>query len=162
MGQSLLKIVKVESNEHLEQVKKLILEYVSWLGIDLSFQGFDEEFAQLPGRYAPPDGRLLLVLYDNHPAGCVGLRAMGAGICEIKRMYVRPAFRGKGIGWALANTIIKEAKKIGYTRIRLDTGDIMEGAKSLYCSLGFKEIEPYYDVPDEFRPRMTFMELFLK
>lgn len=158
----MIKIVQVQSDDELQQVKKLILEYVSWLGVDLSFQGFDEEFAQLPGRYAPPEGTLLLALFDQHPAGCVGLRRIDAGVCEIKRMYVRPEYRGKGIGWALANGIIEEARKRGYTRMLLDTGDIMEGARSLYCSLGFQEIQPYYDVPDEFLPHMTFMELHLK
>lgn len=158
----MIRIIQVQTEEELQQVKKLILEYVSWLGVDLSFQGFDEEFAQLPGRYAPPDGQLLLAHFDKYPAGCVGLRKIDEGVCEIKRMFVRPEYRGKGIGWALANRVIDAARKLGYTRMYLDTGDIMEGAKSLYCSLGFHEIEPYYDVPDEYRPRMIFMELHLK
>jgi len=158
----MITVIGVESGENLEHVRNMILEYVSWLGVDLSFQGFEEEFAQLPGRYAPPEGRLLMALYDQQPAGCVGLRKFDTGVCEIKRMFVRPQFRGKGIGWALANRVIEESRKIGYHRMLLDTGDIMEGTRSLYCSLGFQEIQPYYDVPDEYRPRMTFMELHLK
>jgi GNAT superfamily N-acetyltransferase len=140
----------------LEQVRKLFVEYEQDLPFDLSFQDFARELEELPGRYARPTGCLLLAIWAQELAGCVALRQIGERTCEMKRLYVRPAFRGKGIGRALARAIIEEARRIGYKRMRLDT--VLEPAKSLYRSLGFREILPYQHVPIE---GVVFMELEL-
>lgn len=137
------KVVLVETEVKLTQVRALFKEYATSLGFDLSFQNFDKEFSELPGDYAPPDGSLLLVLENGEAVGCAGLRKFGPGICEMKRMYVREKYRRKGMGRKLALGVIKEANKIGYHEIRLDTVPWMKEAIALYLSLGFKEIKPY-------------------
>jgi GNAT superfamily N-acetyltransferase len=142
--------------EDLDVVKELFREYEASLPFDLSFQNFEQELAGLPGRYAPPSGRLLLARRDGAFVGCVALRQIGDGVCEMKRLFVQPAFQGKGIGKALAQAIIEEARRIGYKRMRLDT--VLEPAKSLYRSLGFREISPYQHVPVA---GVVFMELEL-
>ncbi len=154
-------VVPVSTPIEVGQVKELILEYVAWLKLDLDFQGFAEEIAGLPGKYAAPEGRLLLALVKGRPAGCGALRRLDGETCEMKRLYVRPAYRGLGIGRALAQALIAEARAIGYRRVRLDTGDWMVEAPALYHALGFRPIEPYYPVPDDLRPHITFMELDL-
>ena len=139
----MIKIVLVETELQLTEVRMLFKEYVTSLGFDLSFQNFEKEFADLPGDYASPDGRLLLALENDEAVGCVGLRKFGPGICEMKRMYVREKYRGKGIGRKLALAVIEEAKKIGYHEMRLDTVPWMKEAIALYWSLGFIEVKPY-------------------
>ena len=133
-------------------------EYSESLNFDLYFQNFDTEYADLPGEYAPPDGRLLLALYNTKIAGCVALKKLETSICEMKRLYVRPEFRSKGIGRNLAIAIIDEARKIGYKAMRLDTIPSMKQATALYKSLGFKKIAPYRYNPIE---GAMYMELNL-
>lgn len=142
--------------EELQVVRTLFREYEASLPFDLSFQNFEEELRTLPGRYAPPGGRMLMARHNDTFVGCVALRQIGDGMCEMKRLFVQPAHRGNGIGKALAQAIIEEARRIGYKRMRLDTA--FEPARSLYRSLGFREIPPYQYVPVE---GVTFMELEL-
>lgn len=139
----MLKITLAESDEHLKEIRTLFKEYTDSLGFDLSFQNFDKEFTELPGKYAFPDGRLLLAIFDEKIAGCVGLRKFDKDICEMKRLYVRPEFRRKGIGKALSITIINMAREIGYSAMRLDTVPWMTEAIALYHSLGFIHIPAY-------------------
>jgi GNAT superfamily N-acetyltransferase len=124
-------------------VRELFREYVDALGVDLSFQGFDDEVAALPGDYAPPRGALLVAVDGSETAGCVALRPLDAAACELKRLYVRPAYRARGLGRALSLAAIAEARRLGYARMRLDTLPSMGAARRLYASLGFREIEPY-------------------
>ena len=131
-------------------VRELFEEYADSLGFDLCFQGFDQELATLPGLYAPPSGRLLLARLEGRPVGCVGLRALEHGICELKRLYVRPAARGGGAGTLLTDAVIAEARAEGYERMRLDTiAPIMERAVAGYRRRGFVEIPPYAENPIE-------------
>ena len=139
-------------------VRSLFEEYAASLDTDLCFQGFAEELAGLPGDYAPPSGRLLLALKDGQTAGCIALRPLNTGVCEMKRLYVRPAFRAHGIGRALVDRLIHEARSAGYQHLRLDTLPSMTGAQALYRRLGFREIAPYYDSPVE---GTVFLELQL-
>src|SRR5258708_31301403 len=117
---SLTEIIRAHSADDIEHARKLFREYEAWLEIDLCFQNFEKELAELPGEYAPPDGRLLLAMDDDRVAGCIALRKIGDGVCEMKRLYVRAEFRGRGFGRKLVEAIISEARKIGYERIRLD------------------------------------------
>lgn len=151
----MLNLVHAETGEHIEHIHKLFVEYAASLGFDLYFQDFDNELAGLPGDYAPPDGRLILGLQGGEVVGCVALRKAAEGICEMKRLYVRPEFRGKGYGRALAVAVVDEARKIGYQRMRLDTVASMTEAIGLYRSLGFQPTEPYRYNPLE---RCMFME----
>lgn len=155
----MLQIVHARTMQEIENVRKLFLEYQRWLGHDLTFQHFDTELAELPGKYAPPTGCLLLAVYENKPIGCVALRKLKESICEMKRLFVRTEHRNLGAGRALVEAIISEAKKLGYAKMRLDTLPSMQRAITLYKSLGFKEIESYYDTPIE---GTVFMELDLK
>ncbi len=133
---------------HIAQARELFLEYAQSLGFSLCFQNFDKELAALPGDYAPPAGRLLLAEYEDQLAGCVALHKLDSGICEMKRLYLRPKFRGQGIGRLLAERIITEARHIGYERMRLDTVEpVMKDAVKMYRKLGFKEIAPYCTNP---------------
>src|ERR1051326_4509938 len=137
-------IFQAEAPGQISTARELFLEYAQSLGFSLCFQNFDQELAGLPGDYAPPDGRLLLVQYNNQLAGCVALHELADGICEMKRLYLRPQFRGKGLGRALADHIIAEARQIGYLRMRLDTVEpVMKDAVAMYRRIGFREIAPY-------------------
>jgi len=132
----------------IEEARTLFLEYANSLNFSLCFQSFDEELQTLPGAYAPPDGRLLLAQGNGKTAGCVALRKIETDICEMRRLYVRPGYRGTGLGKKLVEELIVEARKIGYTRMRLDTvGESMKDAVALYRRLGFKDIAPYREYP---------------
>ena len=133
--------------DELRTVRALLREYEAELGIDLGFQGFEQEVADLPGDYAVPRGALLLAEVDGAVAGCVALRPLEGDACEMKRLYARPAFRGRGVGRTLAAAVIAEARRIGYARMRLDTLPVMTEAHVLYERLGFADIAPYRDNP---------------
>jgi len=163
----MLRIISAESDDHVTQVAVLFREYARSLGVDLGFQNFERELAALPGDYAPPSGRLFLAVTSESPAppssqtgaysasatsselsastvaGCIGLRKIDAEICEMKRLYVRPRFRGHGAGRALVDAVINVAREIGYQRMRLDTLPQMADAQRLYRARGFYEIPPY-------------------
>jgi putative acetyltransferase len=137
-------LVQAESPAQIAQARELFLEYAQSLGFSLCFQNFDKELAELPGGYTPPDGRLLLAECEGELVGCVALHKLGPGICEMKRLYLRPQFRGKGLGRMLAERIIAEARQIGYQGMRLDTVEpVMKDAVAMYYQLGFKPIAPY-------------------
>jgi ribosomal protein S18 acetylase RimI-like enzyme len=155
-------ISPIESQQDLKDTIFLFEQYAKSLGIDLSFQDFETEMASMPGKYASPNGCLLLARSENTgtTVGCVGLRQLGSnGVCEMKRLYVDPKGRGLGVGKALATAVIQEAKRSGYHCIRLDTLPSMASARALYKSLGFVEIDPYYDTPIE---GTIFLELSLR
>lgn len=156
----MLEMAQASTAEDIAVVRELLLEYANWLEFNLCFQGFDEELRMLPGKYAPPPGRLLLAFWDGSVAGVGALRQTELpGTCEMKRLYVRPAFRGHAIGRALTEKLIAEAGEIGYQRMRLDTvPGKMDRAIELYRQLGFREIAPYYATPVE---HTLFMELAL-
>ena len=152
-------IFEATTDKHVEAARTLFEEYAASLGFSLCFQNFDQELKNLPGDYALPDGRLLLAVEDDQLAGCIALRKLSDGVCEMKRLFVRPAHRATGLGRVLAETIIDEARKLGYTHMRLDTiPGKMDRAISLYQSIGFVEIGPYYQNPVE---GAKFMELKL-
>ncbi|HTC49257.1 MAG TPA: GNAT family N-acetyltransferase [Candidatus Aquilonibacter sp.] len=141
-------VAQAESSSQIAQVRELFLEYAQSLGFSLCFQNFDKELAGLPGDYLPPKGRLLLAEYEGNLAGCVALHALAPTICEMKRLYLRPQFRGKRLGRILAERIIAEARQIGYLRMRLDTvAPVMKDAVAMYQKLGFEEIPPYCTNP---------------
>lgn len=143
-----IRITEATGTEDVAAVRALFREYQDSIGVDLCFQGFDRELAGLPGDYAPPSGRLLLARdFAGVSAGCVALRPLGDDGCEMKRLYVAATHRGTGLGRRLAETVIAEARALGYRRMCLDTLPTMTEAAALYVSLGFREIEPYYENP---------------
>ncbi|MCU1297343.1 MAG: ysnE [Acidobacteriaceae bacterium] len=143
-------IRSAESSADIASLRDLFLEYANSLGFSLCFQSFDQELASLPGVYASPNGRLLLAEIHGEVAGCVALHQLDEEICEIKRLYVRPQFRGKRLGRSLAEHVISEARAIGYKRVRLDTLEpTMKAAVGLYFTLGFREIALYSENPIE-------------
>ena len=155
-----MNVIQAKSKKEIQEARSLLEEYAAWLEISLCFQNFDQELAELPGDYAPPDGRLLLAFEDDQLAGCVALRKLRASSCEMKRLFLRPEFRGRGLGRALVEKIVDEARQIGYTQMCLDTlPGSMDQAIALYSSIGFKEIEPYYNNPVA---GAKFMELRLE
>jgi len=165
-------ILTPHTAEHLEQTRALMRAFVAWhrarhvedLGlIDAYFDAdaFEEELEELPGDYAEPAGALLLAHAEGLPAGCVALRRLDAHACEMKRMFVYPQFHGQGIGRALGRAILLEARRAGYSTIRLDTSVRQIEAQRLYASLGFRTIEPYYELPQDLREWLVFMELAL-
>ena len=151
-------ITRAETAEQFAAARVLFEEYAAALGVDLCFQNFERELNELATQYGPPEGRLLLATIEGQAAGCVGLRKLSDGVCEMKRLYVRPPHRGTGLGRALAAEIIAAGKELGYRAMRLDTLPLMKEAIPLYRSLGFKEIHPYRYNPVE---RTVFMELDL-
>ena len=145
----MLRLINATTRQDLDIIRELFREYEKFLGFGLCFQGFENELAGLPGNYAPPEGRLIIAKYDSEAAGCIALKKIGEGVCEMKRLYVRPKFRGKKIGRQLAEKIIAEAKLIGYKKMRLDTLRRLNEAVTLYRSLSFREIQPYVFNPHE-------------
>ena len=148
---SVLKILtfaQAKSPQQIAEARELFLEYAQSLGFSLCFQNFDEELAGLPGDYTPPDGRLLLAEYENQLVGCVALHKLESTVCEMKRLYLRPQFRGQGFGRSIAERIIAEARHISYRRMRLDTVEpVMKDAVAMYRKLGFEEVAPYRPNP---------------
>lgn len=147
-----IRLVAADTTALIDAAREIFRDYAQSLSIDLSFQDFEGELAKLPGDYAPPEGRLLLALVDDEVAACGALRRLAdadyANACEMKRLYVRPAFRGFGLGRMLAQLLLDEARGAGYSAMLLDTLDEMEAARELYASLGFEEIPPYYFNPN--------------
>jgi GNAT superfamily N-acetyltransferase len=146
--------IRPATSEDLQEIRAMLREYAAWLEVDLCFQNFEQELAALPGEYAPPTGRLLIA----EGAGSVALRRIDDEICEMKRLFVRPAHRGSGLGRRLVLAVIEQARIIGYRRMRLDTMPKMDRAQGLYASLGFQEIAPYRYNPE---PGARFLELDL-
>ena len=161
----MLTIKQVESSADAEAARELIREYTDWvLEMDPrgrqapTFVNLEAELAGLPGEFVPPKARLLLARIDGEPAGCICLRDHGAELCELKRLYVRPGFRGLQIGRQLVERLIEEAHAAGYGRIRLDSHHTMKTAHAVYEAAGFRYVEPPADFPDEFRDLAVFME----
>jgi len=161
----MIKISQVESEEQIIAARELMHEYFDWIftlaigheGAP-TFEGLDEELNSLPSVYIPPTGRLLLATQDEQPAGCVCLKDHDTETCELKRLYVRPSFRGQKIGWQLVNSLIDEARQSGYQRMVLDSHIEMKKAHALYQAVGFRYVDPPDDFPEELKPSVVFME----
>ena len=168
----MLEILNVTDGEQLDQVRGLMHALVDWLrqhyANDIQIineyfdeKAFSEELELLPGKYAMPDGQLLLARYQGHPAGCVGLRRLDDHSCEMKRLFVSTEFHGRRIGRTLVETLIQNARALGYESMRLDTGIRQTVAQTLYQSVGFQRIHSYYDVSETLAKGLVFMELTL-
>lgn len=151
-------IVQAHEPAFTDAVRTLFMEYAESLDFELCFQDFEHEVETLPGKYAPPTGRLLVAMDNEQVAGCVALRKLSQDVCEMKRLFVRPEFRHLKLGRTLAQAVIGEARQLGYKRMRLDTVPAMQAAIALYRSLGFREIPAYTQNPV---PGAIFMELEL-
>jgi GNAT superfamily N-acetyltransferase len=168
----MLSISQADTAEDLDAVRSLMRSFIEWHRVrhaedielvDKYFDGkaYEDELAGLPGKFAPPRGSLLLAIVDSNPAGCVALREVDSDTCEMKRLFVYEKYHGFGVGKALAKTLIDRAKAIGYRRMVLDTGARQIEAQTLYHRLGFRDIEPYYDLPEDVAKWLQFMALDL-
>jgi len=153
-----IRIIRAQSPDEIDEVRRLFREYERFLDVDLCFQSFEEELAGLPGKYGPPDGVLLMAMDGRQSAGCVALRKVEDRVCEMKRLYLRPQYRGRGLGRLLAERILSEATALGYSVMRLDTLDKLKAAMGLYEAMGFRRREPYYGNP---LPGVVYWELDL-
>ncbi len=154
-----MELIHADSGPEIDEIRALFLEYATSLHFNLCFQNFDKELCELPGKYARPPGRLILCKIGGKAVGCIALKRLEPRVCEMKRLYVRPEFRGRQLGLKLAAYLIEEARHAGYARMRLDTiAGAMDHAIALYDSLGFHEIPAYYDNP---LPNAIYMELEL-
>lgn len=144
-----IEIKKIASAEDLEDVKQLFREYANFLQVDLCFQGFESELAKLPAKYAEPEGSIFLAKVNEMPAGCIALWKLEDGVCEMKRLYVKPEFQGLGLGKQLANVLLEEAKLKGYQKMKLDTLQRLSAANNLYTNLDFTKTIPYNINPEE-------------
>jgi putative acetyltransferase len=151
----MIEFVDASAPPLLAVARDLFREYRAAIHVDLCFQGFERELASLPGAYAPPAGRLVVAMVDGTPAGCGALRPLGPASAELKRMWVRPAFRGRGLGRSIAEALLRAADDLGYRTVRLDTLDSMKEARSLYADLGFRELPAHDDDP---LPGLIYME----
>lgn len=144
----MITLQRVEDEDHVAQARALFREYADTRKGDPALEGFPEEITALPGNYAPPDGNIILAYHNGKAAGCVAVRKLDEHICEMKRLYVSPMFRGKGVGRYLVEAILKQARLLGYARMRLDTIPGMQSAQMLYESMGFSEIPAYRNNPN--------------
>jgi putative acetyltransferase len=151
----MIEIVQATTPSQIQTLRDLFREYEAFLQVDLCFQRFEEELAGLPGRYAPPQGALLLASVAGQAAGCVAMRALDGHVCEMKRLYVRPPYVGRGLGKKLARRVIEQARAAGYATMRLDTLEKLRPALSLYTGLGFQTCAPYYENP---LPGVVYLE----
>lgn len=171
----MIEIIPAQTGEHLEQFITLAREYVTWMVAELQNQypdlhvpaftadhNYDDVRQKFPGEHVPPHGFLRVAMEDDRAAGCIALARLSENICEMRTLYVRPAFRGGGVARKLVEALLHEADKMGYERVRLDTLRFMTGAYALYQSLGFDEIAPYRDAPEAFQPYLRYLELRLK
>ena len=169
----MIQILNATTEADLNHVRNLMRSFVNWQrernkeDIDLVNEYFnpiviEEELALLPGKYAMPDGRLLLAWVEDQPAGCVGLRKIDAQTCEMKRMFVYPEFQGKGVAFAMGQKLIEHARTIGYETMLLDTSFRQTEAQNLYQKIGFRKTSPYYDLPKKVEDWLVFMEMKLK
>ena len=167
----MVEIVRASTQSHFQAIEELLEEYIAWdadqtakLGVDpqdfLDFY-YGSEKETLPGEFAPPGGCLLLALLEGQPAGCIGYRQLSEGVCELKRLYVRPEHRGHGIGRLLLVELLEQARLSGYRKVKLETGKFMAEAHQLYQSLGFEFCAPYFERPEALREFTYFMELSL-
>lgn len=154
-----MRIKQAQTKTEIEEVRSLFREYEAFLDVDLCFQSFEEELASLPGKYSRPNGDLLIGIDGERTIGCVAVRKLDDSVCEMKRLFVRPEARGKGLGRQLAHEIIVVARELGYSLMRLDTLDNLTEAMHLYETLGFRRTKPYYKNP---LPGVVYWELELK